>query len=142
MNGATLVFDTVFSGFTPRCGVAPVAIAPNPLALDASHSVQLLRAIMDNTTVPLVFGNSYPMSPEALSSRGVNATLAICPGGGCDADNHRLVNDMDGGLFGTTGPISYFSTPRNVSSITATSSLGKKLRSAFGLTTWSSGIAR
>lgn len=98
LDGVTVVVDSILSRCTPACGVEYFAIAPNPLSLDASHAVEMSGSTLDSCSTPIGFLSTFPTAH--LGSAQANLPLAVCPEGGCDADNHRVVNDMDGTLTG------------------------------------------
>jgi hypothetical protein len=106
--GTIRAFDTMISGYQPRCGRAMVGVAPNPLARDVSHALFSSAVQFEDSSPELAFsGSNWPWDEGPV--RG----LATCtPPQRCDADGHRLVIDSDGTLrgHGTRGAEgSYFS---------------------------------
>ncbi len=94
------MIDTILGRCTPACGRRYFGVAANPLSLDMNQAVSLVRTVRDGCSTPIGFPSSFPMAFATSGFKGAAGPLAVCPVAGCDADNHGLVNDVDGSLFG------------------------------------------
>jgi hypothetical protein len=109
LSGFSTVSNTIVARCTVTCGRRQFGIAPNPLGVDASHSLSTSGITLDSCANAVGFPSSYPMVHGNEAHTGANLSLAACPLDGCDGDNHRLINDVDGTLSSTGVASSYIS---------------------------------
>ena len=102
LSGSTTLYDVIFSGYAPRCGQTVIALQANPLSTDVNHPVtaSLVRYEPSTTTPPFVFTTTTDHG--RVNATGVALATCLTPTG-CDADNHRLIQDVDGSFLALTG---------------------------------------